>query len=78
MHLTPYWMIKFRDDKGVRRFFRLEDQLKISSNETIREMQEKLDSNAENESEFYRQLQHQIEENDRKLGRKTREQRKKN
>ena len=69
--------MEFRDEKGIRRFFRLEDQLKISSNETLREMQEKLDSNAENEFEFYRQLQHQIEENDRKLRKKTREPRKK-
>ena len=54
VHLSPYWMMEFRDMKGVRRFFRLEDQLKISSNETLIEMQEKLDNNAENESEFYR------------------------
>ena len=27
VHLSPYWMMEFRDLKGVRRFFRLEDQL---------------------------------------------------
>ena len=68
--------MEFRDDKGARRFFRLEDQLKISSNETLREMQTKLDIKVEEEAESYRQLQLQIEENDRRLGRKTREQRK--
>ena len=69
--------MEFRDDKGARRFFRLEDQLKISSNETFREMQENLDITNEDEAEFYRQLQLYIEENDQRLGRRTREPRKK-
>lgn len=77
IHKTPHLLMEFRDEKLVRRFFRLEDQLKIASNETLREMQSKLDINEEDEAEFYRQLQLQIEENDRRLGRKTREQRKK-
>ena len=68
--------MEFRDSKGVRRFFRLEDQLKIASNETLKDMQSKLDINKEDEAEFYRQLQLQVEENDRRLGKKTREQRK--
>ena len=67
--------MEFRDNKGVRRFFRLEDQLKIASNESLKEMQSMLDINDQNEAEFYRQLQLQIEENDRRLGKKTREQR---
>ena len=68
--------MEFMDDKGVRRFFRLDDQLSISRNETLLEMQEKLDlSNAE-ELEFHRQLQNQIEENNRKLGKKFRKSRK--
>ena len=69
--------MEFRDNKGVRRFFRLEDQLKIASNETLKEMQSKLDINVEDEAEFFRQLQLQIEENDKRLGKKTREQRRK-
>ena len=69
--------MEFRDNKGVKRFFRLEDQLKIASNETLKEMQSKLDVNEEDEAEFYRQLQIQIEENNNKLGKKTREQRQK-
>lgn len=69
--------MEFRDDKGVRRFFRLEDQLKIASNETLKEMQSKLDVSVEDEAEFFRQLQLQIEENDKRLGKKTREQRRK-
>ena len=77
VHLKPYWLMEFRDEKGDRRFFRIEDQLKISSNETLKEMQEMLDINNEDEAKFYRQLQLQIEENDEKLGRKTRESRKK-
>ena len=54
--------MEFKDKKCIRRFFRLEDQLKIASNETLMEMQEKLDQTNKNESEFYRQLQNQIEE----------------
>ena len=69
--------MEFRDDKGVRRFFRLEDQLKIANNETLKEMQSKLDISDEDEAEFFRQLQLQIEENDKRLGKKTREQRRK-
>ena len=64
--------MEFMDDKGVRRFFRLEDQLSISSNETLLEMQEKLDLSESDELEFHRQLQNQIEENNRKLGRRSR------
>ena len=52
----PHWLMEFRDDKGARRFFRLEDQLKISRNETLREIHEKLDITNEDEAEFYRQL----------------------
>ena len=78
IHKEPYLLMEFSDDKGARRFFRLEDQLKISSNETLREMQSKLDINNEDEAEFYRQLQLQIEENDRRRGNKTREPRKRN
>ena len=78
IHKSPHWLMEFRDEKGVRRFFRLEDQLKIASNETLKEMQSLLDINEEDEAEFYRQLQLQVEENDRRLGKKTREQRKRN
>ncbi|KAL8145899.1 hypothetical protein AgCh_003872 [Apium graveolens] len=76
IHKSPHWLMEFRDNKGVRRFFRIEDQLKIASNETLKDMQSKLDINEEDEAEFYRQLQLQIEENDRRLGKKTRDQRK--
>ena len=68
-------MMEFRDTNGVRRFFRIEDQIQIASNETLKEMQSKLDLNDEDEAEFHRQLQLQIEDNDRRLGKKTREQR---
>ncbi|KAL8090706.1 hypothetical protein AgCh_039955 [Apium graveolens] len=76
IHKSPHWLMEFRDNKGVRRFFRIEDQLKIASNETLKDMQSKLDINEEDEAEFYRQLQLQIEENDTRLGKKTRDQRK--
>ena len=73
MHLRPYWIMEFKDKKFIRRFFKLEDQLKIASNETLKEMQEKLDQTNEDELEFFRQLQYQIEENDEKLGTKSRQ-----
>ena len=76
IHKSPHWLMEFRDKKGVRRFFRLEDQLKIANNETLKDMQSMLDINDEDEAEFYRQLQLQVEKNDRRLGKKTREQRK--
>ena len=57
IHKSPHWLMEFRDKKGVRRFFRLEDQLKISSNETLKNMQSMLDINDEDEAAFYRQLQ---------------------
>ena len=76
--MKPYWIMEFRDGKGIRRFFRIEDQLQISSNETLKEMWEMLDINEEDEAEFYRQLQLQIEKNNGKLGRRTRESRKRN
>ena len=72
VHLRPYWLMEFIDDKGVRRFFRLEDQLSIFSNETLLEMQGKLNLSESDELEFHRQLQNQIEENNRKLGRRSR------
>ena len=68
--------MEFMDDKGVRRFFRLDDQLSISSNETLLEMQEMLDYSEADELEFHRQLQNQIEENNKKLGKKSRQSRK--
>ena len=77
IHKSPHWLMEFRDDKGVRRFFILEDQLKIASNKTLKEMQSKLDISVEDEAEFFRQLQLQIGENDKGLGKKTREQRRK-
>ena len=54
VHLRPYWLMEFMDDKGVRRFFRLEDQLSISSNETLLEMQEMLNLSEADELEFHR------------------------
>ena len=91
MHSQEYWLFpsleieciwghtrswSSRIKRTLEDFFRLEDQLKISSNETLKKMQEKLDLTDNEESEFYRQLQNQIEENDVKLGKKPRQSRK--
>ena len=73
VHLRPYLLMEFRDEKGVRRFFRLEDQLIISSNETLLEMQGMLDLSEADELEFHRLLQNQIEDNNRRPGKKPRQ-----
>ena len=50
VHLRPYWIMEFKDEKNIRRFFRPEDQLKNASNETQKEMQEKMDLTDNEES----------------------------
>ncbi|KAL8148041.1 hypothetical protein AgCh_005398 [Apium graveolens] len=61
VHLRPYWIMEFKDKKCIRRFFILEYQLKISSNENLMEMQKKLDQAIGDELEFHKQLLYQIE-----------------
>ena len=61
-------MMEFLDKDGSRRFFKIEDQLKIASNEFLKFMQSKLDLDDEDEANFYRALEKRIEENDLKLG----------
>ncbi|KAL8099250.1 hypothetical protein AgCh_031785 [Apium graveolens] len=63
VHLRPYWLMEFRDEKGVRRFFRLEDQLSISSNETLLEMQEMLGDNVIEEEGVYLDNEDNAEDN---------------
>ncbi|KAL8092892.1 hypothetical protein AgCh_034950 [Apium graveolens] len=56
---------------GMRLEDQLEDQLSISSNETLLEMQGMLNLSESDELEFHKQLQNQIEENNRRLGKKS-------
>ena len=36
IHFEPFYMMEFRDAQGQRRFFRMEDNLKTTSNEDLR------------------------------------------
>ncbi|KAK1369349.1 hypothetical protein POM88_035441 [Heracleum sosnowskyi] len=69
IHLQPCWMMEFKDDKGCRRFFRIEDQLSKASTRYLRWLQGKLDPKIAEEDAFYRKLQDQIEANYAKEGR---------
>ncbi|KAK1369879.1 hypothetical protein POM88_035971 [Heracleum sosnowskyi] len=69
IHLQPYWMMEFKDEKGCRRFFRIEDQLSKASNRYLRWLQDKLDPKIAEEDAFYRKLQEQIQANYAKEGR---------
>ncbi|KAK1356235.1 hypothetical protein POM88_049491 [Heracleum sosnowskyi] len=63
IHLQPYWMMEFKDEKGCRRFFRIEDQLSKVINRYLRWLQGKLDPKIAEEDAFYRKLQEQIQAN---------------
>ncbi|KAK1393844.1 hypothetical protein POM88_012900 [Heracleum sosnowskyi] len=69
IHLQPYWMMEFKDEKGCRRFFRIEDQLSKASTRYLRWLQGKLDPKIDEEDAFYRKLQDQIKANYAKEGR---------
>lgn len=44
VHKHPFWMFEFKDEDGVKRFFRMEDQLEIANNKTLIQVQSKLNS----------------------------------
>ena len=52
IHFEPFYMMEFRDAQGKRRFFRMEDNLKIASNEDLRTLQTYLDDRVEDEYIF--------------------------
>ena len=56
IHHQPYWMMEFKDENNVKRFFRMEDQLEKSDNETLSFMMSMLDPNDKDEGIFYRTL----------------------
>jgi len=53
-------MMEFRDEEGVRRFFRMRDQAPKADNDTLGFLQSKLNQNDEEEAAFIRGLQRQI------------------
>ena len=50
----------FRDDQGIKRFFRLRDHAKNVDIDTLRAMQKKLDSKVTEEAKFIEDLQREI------------------
>ena len=62
VHENPDWLMVFRDNLGVRRFFRMRDHAKLADIDTLRFMQSKLNSSNHEENIFIRQLQKFIEE----------------
>ena len=67
IHFEPFYMMEFRDAQGQRRFFKMEDNLKTTSNEDLRTLQTYLDDRVEDEHKFKVALQRQLEQN---LGKK--------
>ena len=77
IHYEPTPIMEFRDNQGVRRFFRPKDQLKAASMNTLKTLQSKLNRQDSDEEWFYRIFQKQIEILDEKLKSRRRSSRKK-
>uniref|UniRef100_U9TCG5 Uncharacterized protein n=1 Tax=Rhizophagus irregularis (strain DAOM 181602 / DAOM 197198 / MUCL 43194) TaxID=747089 RepID=U9TCG5_RHIID len=60
IHHEPTPVMEFRDNQGVRRFFRPKDQLKVASLNTLKTLQSKLNRQDSDEEWFYRIFQKQI------------------
>ena len=63
IHFEPFYMMEFRDAQGQRRFFRMEDNLRTTSNEDLRTLQTYLDDRVEDEYRFKLALQRQLDQN---------------
>lgn len=50
-------MFEFKDEGGVMRFFRMEDQLEIADNKTMKFVKSTLNSKIKDVEEFYQTLQ---------------------
>ena len=49
IHFKPFYMMKFRDAQGQRRFFRMTNNLKTTSTKNLRTLQTYLDASVEDE-----------------------------
>ena len=67
IHHEPTPIMEFRDNPGVRRFFRPKDQLKIASIKTLKTLQSKLNRENSDKEWFYKIFQKPIEINEEKL-----------
>ena len=50
----------FRDDQGIKRFFRLVDHARNADVDILREMQKRLDNKITKEAKFIKDLQREI------------------
>lgn len=50
LHLQPYRLMEFRDDQGVRRFFRMENHAIKADIDTLKFIRSKLDPEVEEEA----------------------------
>ena len=60
----------FRDDQGIKRFFRLRDYAKNADIDTLRAMKKKLNDNITEEAVFIEDLQREIDKKEDKQKRK--------
>ena len=67
IHYEPTPIMEFRDNQGVRRFFRPKDQLKVANLSTLKSLQSKLNRQDSDEEWFYKIFQRQIEILEEKL-----------
>ena len=63
IYFEPFYMTEFRDAQGQRRFFRMEDNLRTTSNEDLRTLQTYLDDRVEDVYIFKLALQRQLDQN---------------
>ena len=67
IHHEPTPIMEFRDNQGVRRFFRPKDQLKAASIKTLKTLLSKINRQDIDEEWYYRIFQKQIEMLEEKL-----------
>ena len=60
IHNQPSRLMTFRDDQGIKRFFRLKDHARNADVDILRAMQKKLDSKITEEAKFIEDLQSEI------------------
>ena len=63
IHFDPFYMMEFGEAQGQMRFFRMEDNLKIASNEDLRTLQTYLDDRVEDGYRFKLAIQRKLEHN---------------
>ena len=60
IHNQPSRLMTFRDDQGIKRFFRLRDHAKNADIDILRAIQKNLDSKITEEAKFIEDLQREI------------------